>query len=65
MYIMKELQPQMTGNGEQALISCHEFMSSGAAKFSPRVLEEFKYVIRESPRVIFKKSYTRRKEPEN
>lgn len=68
------IEPSMyKGNAAQneqtwraSLNSCHEFMPSGTTNScAPRVLEEFKYVIRESPLVIFKKSCTTKEEPEN
>lgn len=49
-----------------SLNSRHEFMSPGAAKISPRVLEEGKYIVRDLPLVIFfLKSRTTREGPEN
>lgn len=49
-----------------SLNSRHEFMSPGAAKISPRVPEECKYIVRDLPLVIFfKKSRTTREGPEN
>lgn len=40
-----------------SLNSRHEFMSPGAAKISPRVLEECKYIVRDLPLVIFFKNH--------